>query len=111
MAAPGTVMAPDKASVRNVVQLIAAVFAAAGAALCWAQVRSLVEVAPVTEGQPSTVSVVYDPPMMVLGLVLATAAGVLAIYGVARLRLEPRPQLVMPPVGERREHAEYRDHP
>ena len=86
MAAPGTVMAPDKAPVRNVVQLIAAMFAAAGAALCWAQVRSLVEVAPVTEGQPSTVSVVYDPPMMVLGLVLATAAGVLAIYGVAGLR-------------------------
>jgi hypothetical protein len=46
----------------------------------------LVEVAPVTEGQPSTVSVVYDPPMMVLGLVLATVAGVLVILGVAGLR-------------------------
>ena len=42
--------------------------------------------APVTEGQPSTVSVVYDPPMMVLGLVLATVAGVLVILGVAGLR-------------------------
>jgi hypothetical protein len=86
MAAPRTVLPPDKPPVRNVVLLIAAVFAAAGAALCWAQVTSLVKVAPVTEGQRSTVSVVYDPPMMVLGLVLATAAGVLAIYGVAGLR-------------------------
>jgi len=72
--------------VRYVVQLLVALAATVGAALCWAQVRSLVEVAPVTEGQPSTVSVVYDPPMMVLGLLLATVAGVLAIYGVAGLR-------------------------
>ena len=72
--------------VRYVVQLLVALAATVGAALCWAQVRSFVEVAPVTEGQPSTVSVVYDPPMMVLGLVLATVAGVLAIYGVAGLR-------------------------
>ena len=72
--------------VRYVVQLLVALAATVGAALCWARVRSLVEVAPVTEGQPSTVSVVYDPPMMVLGLVLATVAGVLAIYGVAGLR-------------------------
>jgi len=72
--------------VRYVVQLLVALAATVGAALCWAQVRSLVEVAPVTEGQPSTVSVVYDPPMMVLGLVLATTAGVLVILGVAGLR-------------------------
>jgi len=72
--------------VRYVVQLLVALAATVGAALCWARVRSLVEVAPVTEGQPSTVSVGYDPPMMVLGLVLATVAGVLAIYGVAGLR-------------------------
>jgi len=72
--------------VRYVVQLLVALAATVGAALCWARVRSLVEVAPVTEGQPSTVSVVYDPPMMVLGLLLATVAGVLAIYGVAGLR-------------------------
>jgi len=72
--------------VRYVVQLLVALAATVGAALCWAQVRSLVEVAPVTEGQPSTVSVVYDPPMMVLGLVLATTAAVLVILGVAGLR-------------------------
>jgi len=74
------------APVRHVVQAVLAVAAAAGAALSWAQVQSLVDVAPVTEGQPATVSVVYDPPMMVLTLVLATAAGVLAILGIAGLR-------------------------
>ena len=74
------------ASVRHVAQVVLAVAAAAGAALSWAQVRSLVEVAPVTEGQPATVSVVYDPPMMMLTLVLVTAAGVLAILGIAGLR-------------------------
>jgi len=72
--------------VRHVAQAVLAVAAAAGAALSWLQVRSLVDVAPVTEGQPATVSVVYDPPMMVLTLVLATAAGVLAILGIAGLR-------------------------
>lgn len=72
--------------VRYVVQLLAALAAIVGAALCWARVRSLVDIAPVTEGQPRTISVVYDPPMMVLALVLATTAGVLAILGVAGLR-------------------------
>lgn len=51
----------------------------------WLGVTSLVDVAPVTEGQPATVSVVYDPPMMMLAMVLGTAAGVLAVLGVAGL--------------------------
>ena len=59
--------------------------------LAWLQVRSLVDVAPVTDGQPATVSVVYDPPTMLLVLVLATAAGVLAVLGVAGLRRRPSP--------------------
>lgn len=71
---------------RHVALLIAAVAAVAGAALCWSQVKSLVDVAPVTDGQPATVSVVYDPPMMVLTLALATVAGVLGVFGVAGLR-------------------------
>jgi hypothetical protein len=50
------------------------------------QVQSLVDVAPITEGQPATVSVVFDPPMMGLTLLLATAAGVLAILGISGLR-------------------------
>ena len=75
-----------KARVRHIALLIAAVAAVAGAALCWSQVKSLVDVAPVTDGQPATVSVVYDPPMMVLTLALATVAGVLGVFGVAGLR-------------------------
>jgi len=71
---------------RHGVQLLLAVAAAAAAALCWSQVVSMVEVAPVTEGQPATASAVYDPPMMLLTLLLATTAGVLAVLGLAGLR-------------------------
>lgn len=46
---------------RHVVQLVLAIVAAAGAALCWSQVRSMVDVPPITDGEPATVSVVYDP--------------------------------------------------
>lgn len=70
---------------RHIAQLVLAVIAAAGAIRAWLTVTSLVDVAPVTEGQPSTVSVVYDPPMMLLAAALGTAAGVLAVLGVAGL--------------------------
>jgi hypothetical protein len=68
------------------VQLVLAALAAAGAVLCWLNVTSLVDVPPVTDGQPATVSVVYDPPLMFLVWLLATTAGVLAVLGVAGLR-------------------------
>ena len=71
---------------RHLVQLVLAVLAAAGTALCWSGVRSLVGVPPIIEGQPATVSVVYDPPLMVLAWLLATTAGVLVILGAAGLR-------------------------
>jgi hypothetical protein len=71
---------------RHFVQLVLAVVAAGGAALCWSAVRSLVEVPPIIDGQPATVSVVYDPPLMVLAWLLATTAGVLLVLGVAGLR-------------------------
>ena len=71
---------------RHRVQLLLAAAAAAGAVLCWLQVTSLVDVPPVTDGQPATVSVVYDPPLMILTWLLATTAGVLAVVGVAGLR-------------------------
>ena len=70
----------------HLIQLALAAAAAFTAVLCWHQVASLVDVAPVTEGQPATVSVVYDPPLMFLTWVLVTAAGVLAVLGVAGLR-------------------------
>ena len=71
---------------RHVVQVILAVAALAGAALCWSQVRSLVDVPPITDGEPATVSAVYDPPLMFLAWLLATVAGVLIVLGVAGLR-------------------------
>ncbi len=76
---------------RHIVQLVLAVLAAVGAVLVWLSVTSVVDVAPVAEGQPATVSVVYDPPLMMLTWLLATAAGVLTVLGVAGLRRSRRP--------------------
>lgn len=67
-------------------QLILAAAAVAAAAVSWSHVRSWVDVAAVTEGQPATVSVVYDPPLMMLVWLLVTTAGVLTVLGVAGLR-------------------------
>lgn len=86
---------------RHVVQLALAVAAAAGAVLCWLRVTSLVDVAPVTDGQPATVSVVYNPPLMLTVWLLAVAAGVLAVLGVAglvrRRAGRPAPAHLYPP--------------
>jgi hypothetical protein len=67
------------------VELALACAAAAGCAVSWSAVRSTVTVAPVVDGQPVTTSVVYDPQLLLLTLLLATAAGMLAVLGVARL--------------------------
>ncbi|WP_369803603.1 hypothetical protein [Mycobacterium sp. NAZ190054] len=69
-----------------VVQLVLAGAAAVGCVLSWLSARTDVVVDPVLAGEPSTVSQVYSPPMLTLSLLLATAAGVLAVLGVARLR-------------------------
>ena len=71
---------------KHSVQLVLAVIAAAASAVCWSQVRRWVDVAPITDGQPATVSVAYDPPLMMLSWLLATAAGVLLVLGVSGLR-------------------------
>ncbi len=81
-------MPPMRQPVRHTVQLVMGVVAIAAAVLCWLQVTSLVDVPPVTEGQPATVSVVYDPPLMMLSWLLATVGGVLAVLGAAGLRHE-----------------------
>lgn len=57
-----------------------------GCAQSWLQVRSTVLVAPVTDGEPVTSSVRYDPQQLLLTLLLAATAGVLAVVGSARLR-------------------------
>ena len=74
------------AGFRAVVQLVLACAAALGCALAWSQVRSYELVEPVLDGQPATRSVVYYPPTLLLTLVLASAAGVLMVVGVANVR-------------------------
>lgn len=72
--------------VRAFVELALAVAAVVGCGLTWSAVRSTVEVAPVAKGQPVTTAVVYDPTFLLLTLLYATAAGMLAVVGIARLR-------------------------
>ena len=71
---------------RAFIELALACAAALGCAASGLAVRSTVAVAPVASGQPVTTSVVYDPQLLLLTLLLATAAGILAVVGVARLR-------------------------
>jgi hypothetical protein len=68
------------------VEVLLAVVAAAGCVLSWLAASSTVVVAPVLEGEPQTSSVQYSAPLLVLSLFLATAAGVLVVVAVARLR-------------------------
>jgi len=76
---------------KHIVQVVLAVAAAAGAAFSWSHVRSWVDVPPITAGQPATVSVVYDPPLMMLAWLLVTAGGVLLVLGISGLRRARRP--------------------
>jgi len=71
---------------RAVVELLLACGAAVGCAASWSAVRSTVIVAPVLKDEPVTTSVVYDPSLLLVTLVLAAVAGMLAVVGVARLR-------------------------
>ena len=80
-------------------QLAVATLALIGAVLSWLQVRSIVDVAPIADGQPATTSVAYSPPLMMLTMLLATVAGVLIVLGVAglvRVRRARRPGSVPP---------------
>jgi zinc transporter ZupT len=73
-------------SARYVVEVVLAVAALIGAVLVWLSARVTVEVAPVVPGEPTTQSVIYHAPPLVLALLLATAAGVLLVLGVTGLR-------------------------
>ncbi|KQH78274.1 hypothetical protein AO501_02645 [Mycobacterium gordonae] len=73
-------------SARAVVELALAAAALVATGFSWLQTRSTIAVAPVVDGQPPTMSVVYDPQQLVLTLLLATAAGIFAVLGVIRLR-------------------------
>ena len=73
---------------RALVELILAGAALVGAGVSWSHAGRTVEVAPIADGQPFTTSLVYNPPLLLLSLVLVTTAGVLAVLGIARLRRE-----------------------
>jgi hypothetical protein len=74
------------ARLRAVVELLLACAAAVGCAASWAAVRTTVAVAPILKDQPATTSVIYDPSMLLVTLLLAAVAGMLAVVGIARLR-------------------------
>jgi hypothetical protein len=76
---------------RAIVELALAVVAAAAGVWSWVASRSTVEVAPIAAGEPKTTSITYYPPLLVLGMLLLTVAGVLVVVGVARLRRQRGP--------------------
>ena len=76
-------------AIRATVELVVAVIAAVGCVVSWASADSTIAVAPVLPGEPATTAVVYSSPLLVLSLLLATAAGVLAVLAIARLRRRP----------------------
>ena len=66
--------------------LVVAVLAAVGAVVSWLAASSIADVAPVIPGEPVKTSVLYDPSLIMLSLLLAALAGVLAVVGTARWR-------------------------
>ncbi|MGU3501226.1 hypothetical protein [Mycobacterium sp. C31M] len=72
------------------IQLVAAVVALIGSVLSWVASSSVEKLPPILEGEPAMMTVIYYPPLIVLSLALATAAGVLAVLGVVRLRAARR---------------------
>jgi hypothetical protein len=71
---------------RALIELTLACAALAGALLSWARSHHTVVVAPIADGQPPTTSLIYDPQLLLLAVILLTSAGVLAVAGIARLR-------------------------
>jgi hypothetical protein len=71
---------------RAVLEVVLAVAAAVGCVASWLLAQTSVVVAPVSDGEPATTSVVYDPFWLFIALLLGTLAGVLLVVGVARWR-------------------------
>ncbi|WP_301145967.1 hypothetical protein [Mycobacterium simiae] len=74
------------ARLRALLELGLAGVALVGVGVCWLHARHTVAVAPVTDGQPSTTALVYNPQLLLLAMLLAMTAAVLAVLGTARLR-------------------------
>ncbi|OBI03742.1 hypothetical protein A5714_04075 [Mycobacterium sp. E2462] len=75
---------------RALVELLLACAALAGAGLSWTRAQHTVAVAPIADGQPATQSLVYDPQLLLLSLLLLTGAGIAAVVGITRLRAARR---------------------
>lgn len=73
-------------AVRALVELGLACAALVGAGVSWVHARHTVVVAPIADGERFTTSLVYSPRLLLLTMVLVTAAGVLAVVGIARLK-------------------------
>ncbi|MET0700269.1 MAG: hypothetical protein ABWY93_11425 [Mycobacterium sp.] len=71
---------------RVVLELVLALLALAGAVWAGFNVAAVVDVAPIVEGEPATTSLEYNPPVLVLTLLLVTVAAVLVIVAVSRWR-------------------------
>ncbi|OBH91785.1 hypothetical protein [Mycobacterium sp. E2733] len=83
-------MSAPRWGTRALVELGLACAALVGAGVSWSRSHHEVAVAPVADGQPFTTSTVYDPQLLLLTLLLLTAAGVLAVVGTARHLRERR---------------------
>ncbi len=70
---------------RAFVELALSCAALVGAGVSWVHARHTVRVAPIADGQPMTTSLVYNPQLLLLTLVLVTTAGVLAVVAIARM--------------------------
>jgi hypothetical protein len=73
---------------RQVIELVLAALALVGAVWSGLNVRSIVDVAPIIDGERATTSVAYDPPLLVLTLLLTAVGLILAIVAVAGWRRE-----------------------
>lgn len=89
-------MTARRGAVRALVELGLACAALVGAGVSWVHARHTVLVAPIADGQRFTTSLVYNPQLLLLTLVLATTAGVLAVVGAARLLRARTPRDVKP---------------
>jgi hypothetical protein len=74
------------ASRRGRVQLVIAVLSAVGCVASWLSAKAVVGVAPVIDGEPATLSAVFDPRFLTLAFLLAATAGVLAVLGLVNVR-------------------------
>jgi hypothetical protein len=71
---------------RALIEFVLAAATFVGSGVCWSRSHHTVAVAPIADGQPLTTSVVYDPQLLLLTVVLLTSAGLLVVVGTARLR-------------------------